>query len=161
MPWRVIVGKHRVRRRVDVCRLKISIESSLCQQACRYNTSLLESTTLLQDSRSPKARACASVRSGGATVWWRVCANFMCDITLHCWRFTSFSSLLEESRGVAQSRGDECMHARTYVRTYIRLYARMQADRQSRRERQQAINVARLVIADSHARSSHQCVSCV
>jgi len=115
--------------RVDVCRLKVLIESSPCHQACCYNTSRGE------NSRSPKLPACARRERAewrcNATVW-RVCANFMCDITLHCWRFTSFSSLLEESRGVAQRRGDECMHVRTYVCTHARMRAGRQAGRQDR-----------------------------
>lgn len=85
---------------------------------CSYM--LYESITKFKVFRGARARARAyRAERSGATVW-RVYANFtVCDITLHCWRFTSF--LLEESWRAETT--DECTHARTLVRTHARMHA--------------------------------------
>ena len=83
------------------------------------------------------------------------CANFMCDITLHCWRFTSFSSLLEESRGVAQRRGQSRgrVHACMYVHACLYAYRQAsrqarQIDRQTERERERETISSRKTTSD-------------
>lgn len=123
-----------------------------CCMTCMY---VYESNHKIQ---GPRRRACVSTsvqnrttdycggRSGlrggecGAAQRFarRVCATSpcaVCDITLHCWRFTSFPSLLEVSRRARS--GDDAdgtvgtssarMHARLYARTHARTHAGKQS----------------------------------